>query len=103
MASANPDQDKFKEELNWCIEHLELKIPNVKCEKQVKDISKAISSLKNPKNPLPKKRQVMRVSCGNYREKMLQEDHNFKFSKSKFYKFGLKIAGRQTPALALLD
>ena len=49
MASANPDQDKFKEELNWCIEHLELKIPNVKSEKQVKEISKAISSLKNPK------------------------------------------------------
>ena len=52
-----------------------------------KDISKGISSLKNSKNPLPKKRQLMRVLCGNYREKMTQEDQNFKLSEYKILHF----------------
>ena len=49
-----------------------------------RDISKAISSLRSTKNPLPKKRQVMRTSCGNYREKMQLEEKNFKMSKKDF-------------------
>ena len=44
-----------------------------------KDMSKAITSLKNPKNPLPKKRQLMRVHCGDYRTKMTKEEQNFSF------------------------
>ena len=42
-------------------------------------MSKAIQSLKNPKNPLPKKRQLMRVHCGDYRTKMTKEEQNFSF------------------------
>ena len=42
-------------------------------------MTKAITSLKNPKNPLPKKRQLMRVHCGDYRTKMTKEEQNFSF------------------------
>lgn len=70
---------KFQEELSWCIENIEINLQTKKLsEKQAKDIVKTISSLKNPKNPLAKKRQLMRVSCGDYRAKMIKEDKSFK-------------------------
>ena len=73
---------KFQEELSWCIENIEINLQTKKLsEKQAKDIVKTISSLKNPKNPLAKKRQLMRVSCGDYRAKMIKEDKSFKMSK----------------------
>ena len=103
-ATNNSEDDKFNEELHWCIEYLELKLPKAG-EKQgtkptfliflhtknelyfftARDISKAISSLRSTKNPLPKKRQVMRTSCGNYREKMQLEEKNFKMSELEIY------------------
>lgn len=75
------DEQKFQEELCWCIDHLESNLQSKKLsEKQIKDISKTISSLKNKKNPLAKKRQLMRVSCGDYREKMAKDDQKFKMN-----------------------
>ena len=73
------EQDQtFQEELSWCIEYLETLLESKRMsEKQAKDISKAIMSLKNSKNPLAKKRQLMRVHCGDYRTKMTKEDQNF--------------------------
>ena len=73
------EQDQtFQEELSWCIEYLETLLESKRMsEKQAKDISKAIMSLKNSKNPLAKKRQLMRVHCGDYRTKMNKEDQNF--------------------------
>ena len=73
------EQDQtFQEELSWCIEYLETLLESKRMsEKQAKDISKAIMSLKNSKNPLAKKRQLMRVHCGDYRTKMNKEDQTF--------------------------
>ena len=45
-------------------------------EKQSKDLVKTILSLKNTKNPLAKKRQVMRI----YRAKMAKEEEEFKLN-----------------------
>lgn len=55
---------------------------NTNCEHffAEKDVSKSIKSLRNPKNPLPKMRQLMRLSCGDYRSKMVQDDKNFALS-----------------------
>ena len=78
----NLEQQKFQEELCWCIDYLETNLRTKKLsEKQSKDLVKTISSLKNTKNPLAKKRQVMRISCGDYREKMAKEEKEFKLSK----------------------
>ena len=86
MTSTSDSQDnfeqKFQEELSWCIEYLETNLRTKKLsEKQSKDLVKTISSLKNSKNPLPKKRQLMRVSCGDYRAKMVQEEKEFRLSE----------------------
>ena len=76
------EQQKFQEELSWCIDYLETNLRTKKLsEKQSKDLVKTISSLKNTKNPLAKKRQVMRISCGDYRAKMAKEEKEFKLSK----------------------
>ena len=78
----NLEQQKFQEELCWCIDYLETNLRTKKLsEKQSKDLVKTISSLKNTKNPLAKKRQVMRLSCGDYRAKMAKEEKEFKLSK----------------------
>jgi len=65
----------FQEELWWCIDYLEenLRIKKLS-EKQTKSTIKTISWLKNSNIPYGKKRQLMRVSCGDYRAKMAKED-----------------------------
>ena len=73
----NLEQQKFQEELCWCIDYLETNLRTKKLsEKQSKDLVKTISSLKNTKNPLAKKRQVMRI----YRAKMAKEEEEFKLN-----------------------
>ncbi len=43
-----------------------------------RDIFSAIKVLQNSKAPLPKKRQTMRASCGDYRAKMEAEEKKFR-------------------------
>ena len=89
------EQQKFQEELSWCIDYLETNLRTKKLsEKQSKDLVKTISSLKNTKNPLAKKRQVMRISCGDYRAKMAKEEKEFKLSK--FIIFNKAVEGLGT-------
>lgn len=47
----------------------------------VKDTVQAIKSLQNPKAPLVRKRQLMRLKCGDYRAKMEAENKQFKLGK----------------------
>ena len=75
-------EQKFQEELCWCIDYLQTNLQTKKLsEKQSKEMTKTISTLKNPKTSLVKKRQLMRVSCGDYRAKMSKEDKEFKLSE----------------------
>ncbi len=41
----------------------------------------AMAVLENPKAALPKKRQVMRATCGDYRTKMEKEESAFRLGK----------------------
>ena len=80
MTTGQDADQKFQDELCWCIDFLESQLQSKRLtDKQAKDISKAITSLKSSKNPLAKKRQLMRIHCGDYRAKMAKED--FKMSK----------------------
>ena len=47
-----------------------------------KDNRSALKVLENPKKPLPQKRQVMRNSFGDYRDKMAKEESKFKLEVS---------------------
>ena len=43
----------------------------------------ALRALSNPKTALVKKRQLMRVHCGDYRKKMAQEEKQYYSSQFK--------------------
>lgn len=44
---------------------------------------RALQTLKNEKAPVAKKRQVMSMTLGNYREKMKQQEAKFAAGKKK--------------------
>ncbi|XP_033119284.1 UPF0488 protein C8orf33 homolog [Anneissia japonica] len=76
----NDEQEKesssevFQRELYWCIQQLEQGLANVKSSsRQGKDAEKLLRTLKSQKAPMVKKRQVMRMTFGDYRKKMMQE------------------------------
>ena len=61
----------FEEELEWCIRQLELGLQQSKVTVQQKQESEQlIAKLRSSKTPLPRKRQLMRSTFGDYREKM---------------------------------
>ena len=64
-------QSAFQQELDWCITQLELGLSRSEASKAQKEQSrKYIKTLKSPKNPLPRRRQLMRQLFGDYRAKM---------------------------------
>nr|XP_003703599.1 PREDICTED: UPF0488 protein CG14286 [Megachile rotundata] len=68
-------EDQFEVELCWCIQQLEMCLATGKLlEKQAFDLNKNISILKSNSAPLIKKRQIMRNTLGNYREKMALDE-----------------------------
>lgn len=89
------DQEKFESELCWCIQQLQRALKSGKLnEKQgkssqdirlfyfsifklVQDHRKALNVLMSHSTPLVRKRQVMRLSFGDYRTKMKEEDKKF--------------------------
>jgi len=74
-------KDRFELELCWCIQQMEASLAGGKLqEKQVQELSKQLHSLKSNTAPLVKKRQIMRNTLGDYREKMAEDER--KFSKT---------------------
>ncbi|KAG5336114.1 U488 protein, partial [Acromyrmex heyeri] len=74
-------KDRFELELCWCIQQMEASLVGGKLqEKQVQELSKQLHSLKSNTAPLVKKRQIMRNTLGDYREKMAEDER--KFSKT---------------------
>ncbi|XP_068700533.1 UPF0488 protein C8orf33 homolog isoform X1 [Montipora foliosa] len=72
--SPETSEKKFHCELNWCIEQLEMSLSFKKPDKkQAEVVHRHLRSLKSPKTPLPRKRQLMFTLFGDYRKKM-QED-----------------------------
>ncbi|KAM3916145.1 UPF0488 protein C8orf33 homolog isoform 1-T2 [Leptodactylus fuscus] len=66
--------DDLRRELDWCVEQLEIGLQRQKSTpKQVEEALRAIKTLRSEKVPLVKKRQVMRVMFGDYRQKMEEE------------------------------
>lgn len=74
-------EDQFELELCWCIQQLETSLGSGKLqEKQAQDLSKHIRSLKSNTASLIKKRQIMRSTLGDYKDKMAEDER--KLSKS---------------------
>lgn len=74
-------EDRFELELCWCIQQLEMSLSTGKLqEKQMLELSKQLNSLKSNTASLIKKRQIMRNTLGDYREKMAEDER--KFSKT---------------------
>ena len=75
--SVETKSSSLEEELDWCIRQLELGLlrPKDKGTSQQKQEAQAIiSKLRSSKTPLPRKRQLMRLTFGDYRSKMREED-----------------------------
>jgi len=71
-------EDRFELELCWCIQQLEMSLTTGKLqEKQMQELGKQLHSLKSSTAPLIKKRQIMRNTLGNYREKMAEDERKF--------------------------
>lgn len=71
-------EDQFELELCWCIQHLETCLASGKmADKQAHDLAKNINVLRSNNAPLIKKRQVMRNTLGDYREKMIQDEQKY--------------------------
>lgn len=71
---SDDSQLNTEKEILWCIDKLEmyLSIPKLP-HKSEKDYVYSLKVLKSNKAPLAKKRQVMRLTCGDYRKLMAEE------------------------------
>lgn len=82
IVDANPSsaldlevKNQFELELCWCIQHLEASLASGKLQKkQTQDAIQYLNSLKNNTVPLIKKRQIMRNTFGDYRQKMVEDE-----------------------------
>lgn len=71
-------REKFERELRWCIEQLDISLTQTDAKKKIhSEHMRALQTLKNDKAPVAKKRQVMSMTLGNYREKMKQQEAKF--------------------------
>ncbi|CAC5401150.1 unnamed protein product [Mytilus coruscus] len=108
--STNDDTNaanEFEKELSWCIRQLELGLCNQKPDsRQAAEAIKVLKILRSDKAPLVKKRQAMRNTFGDYRQKIKEEEKknatkmkklkvtpvSTDSNKSVFYKKSLKKA-----------
>lgn len=68
-------EDRFELELSWCIQQLQMNSSTGKIQKKhAQVIEKHLQSLKSNNVSLIKKRQIMRSTLGDYREKMLEDE-----------------------------
>lgn len=90
-ANNNSDDDhggdnQFQLELYWCIQTLEDSIQSGKLNaKQTEVTLKTIKLLKNSKQPIIKKKLVMRAEFGDYRNKMADQEKKMRRSKLNFF------------------
>ncbi|CAH1968872.1 unnamed protein product [Acanthoscelides obtectus] len=78
-AMTSEQEQQFQVELCWCIQQLQIALQSGKLNnKQVKDHTNALNTLMNNSAPLIKKRQIMRLSFGDYRAKMALEEKKSK-------------------------
>merc|ERR1719315_935042 len=80
-------------EIAWCLEKLEEMLQKGKHgEKKLKEMKKAVRLLKNKDTPLVQQRQLMRVHCGDYREKIKAEEEAVRLdaNKVKFHDVSIK-------------
>ncbi|CAG2253153.1 unnamed protein product [Mytilus edulis] len=67
--------NEFDIELSWCIRQLELGLCNQKPDsRQAAEAIKVLKILRSDKSPLVKKRQAMRNTFGDYRQKIKEEE-----------------------------
>ncbi|ENN78344.1 UPF0488 protein CG14286 [Dendroctonus ponderosae] len=79
-------EQQFQLELYWCIQQFQKALSSGKlAAKQVQEHTKSLNTLMSNTAPIVKKRQVMRMSFGDYRTKMLEDEKRAK-------KIALKIA-----------
>ncbi|NXT24930.1 CH033 protein, partial [Syrrhaptes paradoxus] len=72
--TSQQSDDQLWEEVDWCVEQLELGLKTQKpTPRQAEEALRAIKTLRSDKAPLVKKRQLMRVMFGDYRKKMEEE------------------------------
>lgn len=89
-------QEQLRNELEWTISQLQLKIQNAKKQEQVDKWDKVITTLSSENTPVPKKRILMRQYFPNYRALMekdllnweketvrMEADANFSSSSTK--------------------
>ncbi|KRT84108.1 hypothetical protein AMK59_797, partial [Oryctes borbonicus] len=75
---------QFELELCWCIQQLQTALKSGKLNsKQIQDHTKALNALIKNSTSIVKKRQVMRLSFGDYRAKMVAEDKKLSAANSK--------------------
>ncbi|KAK9694780.1 protein of unknown function (DUF4615) [Popillia japonica] len=80
---------QFELELCWCIQQLQAGLKSGKLNpKQVQDHTKALNSLMSNSTSIVKKRQVMRLSFGDYRAKMAVENRKSNTAKLCDYPSG---------------
>ncbi|KAF8791183.1 UPF0488 protein CG14286-like [Argiope bruennichi] len=71
---ATDNNSTFEDELYWCQRHLEEKLIAKRVSpREAQSILKSLKLLSNPKTPFIKKRQVMRLTCGDYRQAMQKQ------------------------------
>lgn len=75
-SSLNPEaEDRFELELCWCVQQLEASLATGKLqEKQAQELGKHLHTLRSNSAPLIKKRQIMRNTFGDYRQKMAEDE-----------------------------
>ena len=82
--NSGTDKTELATEVLWCIQHLEGLLDKGKLsEKKKKEARTCYKLLKNPDTPLPKLRQAMRTSCGDYKAKMLAEEKEVKLDSDQ--------------------
>lgn len=75
---------QFEVELCWCIQQLQLTLDDGKlADRQKADAEKTLKALQNNKQPLIKKRMLMRSTFGDYRTKMADERRKNQLTASK--------------------
>jgi len=77
-------QSQLAVEVLWCVQQIEATLARgMLGEKKAKEARISRKKLKNPGTPLVKLRQLMRISCGDYREKMKIEEREIKLKHEK--------------------
>ena len=78
------DKTELNAEVLWCLQHLETLLDSGKLsEKKSREARTCYKLIRNPETPLPKLRQAMRTSCGDYKAKMKVEEKEVKLDNKK--------------------